>query len=102
MTRSGDGELTLTPADGSDFNGASLPASWTSSPWAAGGSATVGGGLLTVDGAFVGTNTSYTPGRSLEFVATFQAVPFQHVGFADDLNASARGPSSAPAVTARP
>ena len=53
---------------------------------AADGSATVGGGLLTVDGAFAATSTSYTPGRSLEFVATFQAVPFQHVGFAVDLN----------------
>ncbi len=52
-----------------------------------GGSATVGGGVLTVDGALVGTNAYYGPGHSLEFVATFGANTSQHGGFGTDLNA---------------
>ena len=101
VTHSGDGEVTLTPTDGSDFNGPSLPAGWAASPWSGGGSATVGGGQL--DRRRRRSRHQHAvsrPGRSLEFVATFQAAPFQHVGFADDLNA-APGRSSAPAATAR-
>jgi hypothetical protein len=41
---------------------------------------------VTVDGALVGTNALFGPGRSLEFVATFSASPFQHIGFGADLN----------------
>ena len=54
------------------------------------GSAVVGGGVLTVDGAIVGTCDAaatptcesgiYGPGHSLEFVATFTGDPFQHAG----------------------
>ena len=38
-------------------------------------------GALVADGARVGTDASFGPGRSLEFAATFAAAPFQHVGF---------------------
>ncbi len=44
----------LAPTVGSEFTGASLPAGWTTSPWARGGSATVAGGQLTVDGTLIG------------------------------------------------
>ena len=61
----------------------SLPSGWTvQNVWQTGGAATVSNGILSVDGASVSTDTAYGPGRSLEFVATFGAASFQHVGFA--------------------
>ena len=66
--------------------GGSLPGDWTSAP-SAGGSATVGGGRLHVNGASAGTAATYAAGRALEFSATFTAALFQTAGFATDLNA---------------
>ena len=74
-----DGELLLLPAAIGEFTGTSLPTGWSMVPWASGGSANVGAGQVLVDGALLGTDASFTPG-SLEFVATFSAQPFQHVG----------------------
>ena len=65
---------------------APLPADWSVAPWSGGGSAAVVGGTLSVDGALVGPLASYTPGRTLEFTATFSGDAFQHVGFSDDFN----------------
>ena len=45
------------------------------------GTWTVNGGLLTLDGTAVRNDTLYGPGVSLEFVATFRAQSFQHLGF---------------------
>jgi hypothetical protein len=87
FAQTNDGELILTPAVGSEFSGTTLPSGWFGTPWATGGSATLSGGILTVDGSLIGTNTYYTPGHSLEFVATFGANTSQHVGFGTDLNA---------------
>jgi probable HAF family extracellular repeat protein len=81
VSSAGGGELVLTPAEGSDFDGTALPAGWSATPWAGGGSAVVAGGALSADGARAGTDASFGPGRSLEFVATFQATSFQHAGF---------------------
>jgi VCBS repeat-containing protein len=81
-----DGEVVLAPAGGSEFSGTALPADWTGTPWNAGGATTVSGGRLTVDGAFARTNALFTPGRSLEFAATFAGDSFQHAGFADDFS----------------
>ncbi|MGN6563889.1 MAG: Ig-like domain-containing protein, partial [Thermomicrobiales bacterium] len=81
-----DGEVLLAPAVGAEFSGA-LPAGWTVSPWSTGGGVTVAGGMATVDGALLATTTYYASGRSLEFVATFDATAaFQHAGLGDDLN----------------
>jgi phosphodiesterase/alkaline phosphatase D-like protein len=80
----GDGEVILAPQLMTEFPGAALPAGWSSGTWAAGGTATVGGGALTVDGAHVNTDASFGPGRSLEFVATYQAATFQNIGLAVD------------------
>jgi len=79
------GDLQLSPVFdvSSDFDGATLPAGWEGVPWATGGTATVAGGLLTVDGARSNTTTFYGPGRSLDFAATFTADPFQHVGLGE-------------------
>jgi len=87
LAQTGDGEVILTPTVGTEFSGSALPSGWFATPWTTGGSATVSGGTLTVDAALVGTNTYYSPGHSLEFVATFGANTSQHVGFGTDLNA---------------
>ncbi len=88
LARTVDGEVTLAPTEGSEFFGAALPASWEAVPWSGGGGATVSGGMLVVDGARASTAAApaYGPGRSIEFVATFGAAPFQHVGMAVDYN----------------
>jgi hypothetical protein len=84
VTQNSGGAVTLAPAVGAEFTGTSLPAGWSAAPWGAGGSAAVGGGLLTVDGAVAETPALYGPGRSLQFVATFSGDPYQHVGFETD------------------
>jgi hypothetical protein len=80
----GGGQVTLSPAVGLDLSGTSLPSGWASSPWGTGASATVSGGLLTVDGTLVATTTLFGPARSLDSVATFSGDPFEHLGFAVD------------------
>jgi hypothetical protein len=58
------------------------------------GSSSVSGGLLTVDGARFNTDPetlSAGPGSSVELVATFAAVPFQHVGFGGGTDAAGFG-----------
>ncbi|HXH27801.1 MAG TPA: hypothetical protein VNL37_02080, partial [Candidatus Polarisedimenticolia bacterium] len=76
-----DGEVTLAPTEGTEFDGTALPAGWGSFVWTAGGSVLVGGGSLTLDGNVVRTDANYGPGRSLEFVATFSSEVNQHIGF---------------------
>jgi len=78
----------LTPIVSTEFSGTALPTGWFTAPWAEGGSAIVSSGVVTVDGALIGTNAFYGPGHSLEFVATFGANTSQHVGFGNDLNSA--------------
>jgi len=96
VAQNADGEVTLAPARGSEFYGTTLPADWISVLWQPeiGGSVSVGGGVLAVDGARVGTCDGpppncevgvYGSGHSLEFVATFTGDPFQHAGLASDV-----------------
>jgi hypothetical protein len=93
VAATGNGELTLAPTLGAEFAGNALPAGWKSTPWSTGGGSSVNNGVLRVDGSRVGTCTddgngncneigAYTPGRSLEFVATFTGDAFQHAGLA--------------------
>ena len=86
VVETADGELILTPTAGSEFSGSTLPAGWETTLWDASGSATVGSGRLTLDAARAGTSALYGPGRSLEFVATFGAQAYEHVGFGVDYN----------------
>jgi len=88
IAQTADGEVILSPAAGSEFSGSALPVDWSSTAWAPGGTATVSGGTLVVDGARAGTIANFAAGHSLEFVATFSGAPFQHVGFADTLDAA--------------
>jgi hypothetical protein len=55
VAETGDGELTLAPARGSEFSGSTMPAGWATRIWSDGGTARVSGGKLTVDGARVAT-----------------------------------------------
>ena len=90
VSQTEDGEVILKPTEGQEFSGGpGLPTGWSSSTWeseggGAGGSATVSGGSLHVDGAMASTEATFGPGRSLEFVATFGLAAFQHVGFSDN------------------
>jgi hypothetical protein len=88
VSQTADGEVTLAPIVGAEFSGSSLLSGWTTkgTPWAAGGSAPVAGGLLSIDGTMAATTATFGPGRSLEFVATFQSQSYQHVGFVTNLN----------------
>ena len=88
IAQTADGEVMLSPAAGSEFSGTALPVDWSSTAWNPGGSASVSGGTLVVDGARTGTIANFAAGRSLEFVATFSGAAFQHVGFADTLDAA--------------
>lgn len=82
-----DGEVLLAPAAGSEFEGASPPAGWTSTPWT-GGSATLGGGAVLVNGTLYGPAATFGPGSTIECVATFGTESFQHVGFSDDFTST--------------
>jgi Calx-beta domain len=74
------GEITLAPTVGTEFSGTALPAGWTSTVLATGGSSTVANGSIAVDGASVVAPTTYGPGRTLEFVATFSGGANQNAG----------------------
>jgi hypothetical protein len=78
----GGGDLSLAPWVSEEFNGVALPAGWAMSPWIGTPSATVALGAISVDGALVGTTSTYrAPIASLEFTATFSGMPYQHAGF---------------------
>ncbi len=79
-----DGALRQTATVDENFNGSSLPTGWSSGIWPGGGTATVSGGNLTVDGARAFTTASFGPGTSLQFRATFTNAQFQYAGFATD------------------
>jgi hypothetical protein len=82
-----DGEVILNPAIGVEFSGSSLPAGWSVTSGT--GPATVGNGVLTIDGAAVGPAATFGAGHSIEASATFTAAPYEHVGFGVNLTAGA-------------
>ena len=88
ISQIGDGEVIQLPTVGTEFSGTALPTGWTVKRWGSGGSAVVNGGTVAVDGAQVGTSGTYTPGRSLDFVATFTTEGYQHVGFGVDFTSA--------------
>ena len=81
----GDGALRLLLTTDEDFSGTALPSGWTSTAWT-GGTSTVSGGAVAVDGARL-TPTSITGSAPtalvpvvMEFMATFGAAGFQNAG----------------------
>ncbi len=86
---SGNGELLLPPTVGFEFTGFPLPAGWAVTPWNGNSNASIAGGSLSMDDALLSYGSlpaSFTPGRALEFVATFNAGNSQHIGFSTDLS----------------
>ncbi|MBK8986876.1 MAG: DUF4082 domain-containing protein [Chloroflexi bacterium] len=79
-----DGEVILPPTVGEEFDGTTLPVGWSSTSWT-GGASTLSGGQVSVDGALAGWDAFYTPGRALEFEATFGNETFQNIGFGQSL-----------------
>ncbi len=77
----GDGALRLPFTIDENFAGTALPVGWSGYTWTTGGTYNVSGGLLTMNGTSVRNDTLYSPGSTLEFVATFGAGNFEHVGF---------------------
>jgi hypothetical protein len=86
VVASGDGGLILAPQAGAEFSGTALPLGWYSHQYSGSGSAVVGGGLLTADGAQAGSSALFGPGQTLEFEATFTGDPYQHIGFGVDFS----------------
>ncbi|MGZ4723657.1 MAG: Ig-like domain-containing protein, partial [Ilumatobacteraceae bacterium] len=80
-----NGEVSLMPTVGAEFQGTTLPTGWVVNPWSGSGGATFAGGATTVDQAAIWTTDFYTPGRVLEFEANFSAMN-PHIGFANDFN----------------
>jgi hypothetical protein len=88
LANTADGEVTLQPQAGSEFDGAAVPPGWSVTPWDSGGSTRIAAGRAVVDGSRFNTDLQFTAGRAVEFVATFTAGPYQHIGFGDTLNAA--------------
>uniref|UniRef100_A0A832I353 DUF4082 domain-containing protein n=1 Tax=Eiseniibacteriota bacterium TaxID=2212470 RepID=A0A832I353_UNCEI len=90
VAETADGEVMLAPKAVAEFSGGALPEGWASVAYGAGGAATLTGSAIQLDGWYVRTDSlTYAPGRSLEFVATFDAVAAgQHAGFGNTLNES--------------
>ena len=81
-----DGAVELARTLEEPFDGTVLPAGWISTPWSAGGAATVAGGAMLVDGIRADSGVTAGPGSSIEFRATLGSQTFAHVGFATDFN----------------
>jgi hypothetical protein len=81
VSQTENGEVILDPSRGAEFTGTTIPSQWTATLWQTGGTATVGQGVVTMDGARVGTSNTFGSGRTVEFVATFSGQPNQDAGF---------------------
>jgi hypothetical protein len=82
VSRTDGGEVILDPVLGSEFDGSQLPQEFGSFIWTDGGSANVANSQVTIDGTRVHSwGAGFGAGRTLEFVATFNAASYQHIGF---------------------
>ena len=77
----GDGAVILKPGFIEDFAGSSLPAGWGEAIFTGGTLPVYSGGQVAVNGSHIFSNTTFGPGTTMEFVATFTAGDFQNVGF---------------------
>ncbi len=78
------GEVVLTPKAAAEFTGDGLPEGWKVTAYLEGGRATIGDGMISLYGAWVGADALIPGPRSLEFSAVFAARPDQHAGFGND------------------
>ena len=81
VSETGDGEIMLAPAAGSEFSETTPPRDWRSIAWEKTGASVFANGVAAIDGAQLGSLASFPPRGSLEFAATFSGDPNQHVGF---------------------
>ena len=81
VARSAGGGVLLAPKVAAEFVGPDLPAGWTVTPCAEGGSGVFSDGMLVLDGARVGCDDLLLSPRSIEISAIFAARPDQHAGF---------------------
>ncbi len=84
ITRTRTGEVSLRPKVAGEFTGDELPPGWSVTPWVEGGTAVLGEGVITLDGARVGCDALLPSPRSLEMSVVFAARPDQHAGFGTD------------------
>ncbi len=81
----GSGTVILNPSFIDEFSGSTLETTkWTSAIFNTGGTTTVSGGQVRVNGTHIYSNSSFGPGTSIEFLATFTAAAFQNIGFSSD------------------
>ena len=71
VSQTGDGEVTLAPTVGAEFNGPTLDRGWIEVPWDAAGYSNIVNGVLLVDGARVATcvtaaNGACVPGETTD------------------------------------
>ena len=81
LANTADGEISLAPTIGAEFDGTTLPANWVGEPYTSGGSAIVNNGNLIVENARTYYNVPFSAGHSLQFYATFTASVYQHIGW---------------------
>lgn len=86
ISQTSDGEVILNPAFVQEFSGTTLPSGWGEAVWdgQAGATTTYSGGQASLNGTHIYSNTTFAPGSTLEFVATYTAGNFQNVGFSAD------------------
>lgn len=84
LARTASREVILTPKVAAEFTGPTLPEGWTVTPWLDGGTGTLAGGRLVLDGARVGCDALLLSPRSIEISAIFAARPDQHAGLGVD------------------
>ena len=71
----------MPASNGSTFEGTSLPAGWTSTPWTDGSTASVANGVLTAESVGVSSVAKFASGSTLEFDANFSSGVYENAGF---------------------
>jgi hypothetical protein len=74
------GAVMLRPTAAGEFGGPAIPDGWRISPWLEGGTGTLDGGMLVLDGARVGCDALHQSPRSIEISAVLASRPDQHIG----------------------
>ena len=81
VSETSNGEVTLRPTAGAEFSGTSLPSGWEGVGYSPGGTVAVSGGKVTMHGARVNPQAFFSPGHSVEFIATFLPGGGSFIGF---------------------
>lgn len=88
------GEVMLQPQRAAEFTTAPPVDQWNQFLWQGNGSVNYANGSILVDGARFNTepeSLTFATSTTVEFVATFAAAPFQHIGFGAGSDATGDG-----------